>query len=232
VELWFASPYYELLYQHRNQAEAEQFVHVLTSRLGVSPPAQILDVGCGRGRYARAFAARGYEVDAMDYAATPMHLPEGVRFYQADFRAWTPPHLYDLVGSFFSSFGHTTSWDGILRSMKALRSFLKPGGYLVLDYLNIVQRNKVAHEVREMAGVRFEIERWQDSHAVCKRIRVQAPEGEKVYQEQLYKLTQGDLAGLADRVGLQVVDWWGDYEGQPFEVEHSPRLILLAKASG
>mgnify|MGYP001144639771 FL=1 len=227
---WFASPYYPLLYKHRDEQEAENFVKVLLRSLNISPPARILDVGCGRGRYARAFARLGFEVDAIDYAAQPLDLPEGVRFYQADYKDWKPPHLYDLVGSFFSSFGHTTNWDTVVRSMKALRSFVRPGGYLVLDYLNIARCNQTPHEVREIGEVRFEVTRWQDSHALYKRIRVHAEGEEEVYEEVLYKLTQGDLAALADRVRLNVVAWWGDYEGNPFSVEESPRLILIARA--
>lgn len=226
---WFASPYYALLYQHRDEQEAENFVKVLLQNLNISPPARVLDAGCGRGRYARAFARQGFEVDAIDYAAQPLDLPEGVRFYKADYRDWKSPHLYDLVGSFFSSFGHTTSWDTVVRSMKALRSFVKPGGYLVLDYLNIARRNPTPHEVREIEGVQFEITRWQDSHALYKRIQVHAEGREEVHEEVLYKLTQGDLATLADRVKLNIVAWWGDYEGKPFSVEESPRLILIGQ---
>jgi hypothetical protein len=55
-------------------------------------------------------------------------------------------------------------------------------------------------------------------------------EREEVYEEVLYKLTQGDLATLAERVKLEVIAWWGDYEGRPFAVEESPRLILVGRA--
>ena len=227
---WFASPYYSLLYAHRSDTEAEGFVRTLLTKLDSHPPARVLDVGCGRGRYARAFAKYGFEVDAIDYAAEPIDLPEGIRFYKADYKDWKPSYPYDLVGSFFSSFGHTTSWDTVVRSMKALRSFLKPGGYLILDYLNIAQRNTTPQEVREIEGIRFEIARWQDSHGLYKRIRVRDGEREEVYEEVLYKLTQGDLATLAERVKLEVIAWWGDYEGRPFAVEESPRLILVGRA--
>ena len=227
---WFASPYYALLYQHRDEQEAENFVKVITQSLNISPPARVLDAGCGRGRYARAFARQGFEVDAIDYAAQPLDLPEGVRFYKLDYKDWKPPHLYDLVGSFFSSFGHTTNWDAVVRSLKALRSFIKPGGYLVLDYLNIARRNPTPREVREIGETRFEITRSQDSHAIYKHIRVHAEGKEETYEEVLYKLTQGDLAALADRVKLNVIAWWGDYEGNPFSVEESPRLILVGRA--
>jgi len=31
-------------------------------------------------------------------------------------------------------------------------------------------------------------------------------------------------------VKLEVIAWWGDYEGRPFAVEESPRLILVGRA--
>jgi SAM-dependent methyltransferase len=77
---WFASPYYALLYAHRNDAEAENFVKVLLQKLNLHPPAKVLDVGCGRGRYARAFAKYGFEVDAIDYAVQPLDYQRGLDF--------------------------------------------------------------------------------------------------------------------------------------------------------
>ncbi len=227
---WFSSPYYGLLYRHRNLQEAEQFVGAIVRFLPIAPTSQVLDVGCGEGRYALAFAKRGYPVEALDYEVEPRLLPEGTRFYKVDFRNWQPVQPYDLVGSFFSSFGHVKSWDGVLSSMRALRRFMRPGGYLVLDYLNVAQRNTTPEEVREIEGVRFFIRRWQDTHLLHKEIRVEDKGKESVYSETLYKLTQGDLATLAERVGLAVVAWWGDYAGNPFVVQQSPRLILLAQA--
>lgn len=226
---WFSSPYYGLLYRHRDLREAEQFVEVILHFIKLPPSSRVLDVGCGEGRYALAFAKRGYQVEALDAQATPRLLPEEVRFYKADFRYWEPPQLYDLVGCFFSSFSHVKSWDEVITSMRALRRFLKPGGYLVLDYLNIVRRNPTPEEHREVEGVQFFIRRWQDSNLLYKEIRVQDKGTELTFLEILYKLTQGDLALLAERVGFMVVGWWGDYQGRPFVVEESPRLILVAQ---
>lgn len=227
---WFASPYYGLLYRHRDLREAEQFIDVILRFIKLPPGSRVLDVGCGEGRYALALAKRGCKVEALDAQATPRLLPEEVRFYKADFRYWEPPQPYDFVGCFFSSFGHVKSWDEVVASMRALRRFLKPGGYLVLDYLNIAHRNSTPEEHRELEGIQFFIRRWQDTHLLYKEIRVQDKSTEFTFLEILYKLTQGDLASLAERVGLKVVGWWGDYQGGPFVVAESPRLILVAQA--
>ncbi|GIV25077.1 MAG: hypothetical protein KatS3mg026_0769 [Bacteroidia bacterium] len=228
---WFASPYYRLLYAHRDDQEAERFVQSLLKRLELKEGTYALDAGCGEGRYARALARAGLVVDAVDEAFAHPNLPEGVRFFQADLRTWQPDRSYHLIGSFFTSFGlGMTSWDGLLRLMRRFSSWLQPTGWLVVDYLNIYQRNPIAYEERQVGEIVFRIQRWQDAFSLYKRITVEDPAaGKHVFEEQVFKLTQGDLTGLAQRAGLTVVEFWGDYEAGPFDIEKSPRLILLAQ---
>ncbi|MCX7606228.1 MAG: hypothetical protein N2170_03035 [Bacteroidia bacterium] len=121
-------------------------------------------------------------------------------------------------------------WDEVVRQMRRFFRWLVPEGWLVVDYLNIYKRNPIAKEEREINGVRFLIERWQDNFSLHKRITVISPDGEeKSYQESVLKLTQGDLAYIAERCGFAVEHFWGDYEANPFVVERSPRLIMLAR---
>ncbi|MCX7606229.1 MAG: class I SAM-dependent methyltransferase [Bacteroidia bacterium] len=105
MQEWFASPYYSLLYAHRNDEEARRFIQVLLRFLRLPSPAYALDAGCGEGRYARALAEAGLIVDAVDVAVSAPHLPPGVRFYMQDLQVWEPDREYHLIGSFFTSFG-------------------------------------------------------------------------------------------------------------------------------
>ena len=50
---WFDSAYYHLLYNNRDEHEAEKFVEKLTVQLKLQQGAQILDVACGKGRHAK-----------------------------------------------------------------------------------------------------------------------------------------------------------------------------------
>ena len=45
-------------------------VDALVARLGLQPPARILDVGCGPGRHANELGRRGYEVHGVDISET------------------------------------------------------------------------------------------------------------------------------------------------------------------
>ena len=51
-EEWFNTPFYHVLYQDRNEEEAEHFVSNLIDFLKVKKDKSILDLACGKGRHA------------------------------------------------------------------------------------------------------------------------------------------------------------------------------------
>jgi SAM-dependent methyltransferase len=65
-ESWFDSPWYPILYSHRDYAEAEAFVEKLLEHLSPGSGARFLDLACGRGRHSRTIHAHGYEVMGID----------------------------------------------------------------------------------------------------------------------------------------------------------------------
>lgn len=229
---WFASPYYRLLYAYRDDVEAMRFVKVLLEHVKLPLPAYVLDAGCGEGRYTRALAQQGLVVDAVDVAVAHPNLPEGVRFFQQDLRVWEPDRSYHLVGSFFTSIGlGMQRWDEVKQLVRRFAGWILPGGWMVIDYLNIHRRNPTSEEERIIGDHRFLIKRWQDSFMLYKQITVYAPDGAspQTYEERVFKLTEGDLYQMVERAGLEVKLTWGDYDGQPFHPTESPRIILLAQ---
>ncbi|MGA9270487.1 MAG: SAM-dependent methyltransferase, partial [Lutimonas sp.] len=59
---WFNTTYYHLLYDYRNEEEAEYFMSNLLKFLDLTPDDTILDLPCGRGRHARFLNAQGHRV--------------------------------------------------------------------------------------------------------------------------------------------------------------------------
>ncbi|MCX8111578.1 MAG: methyltransferase domain-containing protein [Bacteroidia bacterium] len=230
---WFSSPYYRLLYAHRDDKEAEGFVETLMSFLKLPAGANALDAGCGEGRYARALHKKGLSVDAVDIAVTHPHLPKEVRFFHADLRTWSPSHSYHLIGSFFTSLSiGMERWEEVRELVSRFAKWLLPQGWLVIDYLNIYQRNPLSREERLIQEHLFYIERWQDNLHLYKRITIRPLDKEgppHTFEERILKLTQGDLYQIIQRAGLLPITTWGDYEGHPFHPTHSPRLIVLAQ---
>jgi len=105
---------------------------LLAPEPGASPPPRALDVACGRGRHALLLAARGYAVDAVDYAlpalvtltrtAAARHL--NVRCLAADVTMWPLPSRYALV----------VVVNFLARDLfAALRAAVAPGGVLLYE---------------------------------------------------------------------------------------------------
>lgn len=82
----------------------------LTTEIGDLCPGRALDAGCGHGSDALWLAARGWEVTAVDFAATALaharstaaaigpDVDERIDWVEADLATWTPRrNAYDLV---------------------------------------------------------------------------------------------------------------------------------------
>jgi 2-polyprenyl-3-methyl-5-hydroxy-6-metoxy-1,4-benzoquinol methylase len=82
----------------------------LTAELGDLPPGRALDAGCGHGSDTLWLAARGWQVNAVDFAATALayarstaeamapDVAERIDWVEGDLATWTPqPDAYDLV---------------------------------------------------------------------------------------------------------------------------------------
>lgn len=109
------------------------FVERALDLLGPSETRRALDVACGRGRHALLLAARGYAVDAVDYAVPALVAVQraarerglDVRCLAADVGRWPlPRERYDLV--VVVSFLDRALWP-------ALRAAVVPGGALLVE---------------------------------------------------------------------------------------------------
>ncbi len=63
---WFNSPYYHLLYNHRDEDEALAFIRRIIVHLQPPITGRMLDAACGRGRHSRALAEKGFDVTGID----------------------------------------------------------------------------------------------------------------------------------------------------------------------
>jgi SAM-dependent methyltransferase len=108
-----------------------------------TPPARVLEVGCGRGELARAVAARRYEVVAIDPEA-----PEGAPFRAVTLEEFDDPGPFDAVVA-SRSLHHVPDLGGALDKIVAL---LRPRGVLVL--------NEHAWDRMDEATARWFVDRW------------------------------------------------------------------------
>ncbi len=236
---WFDRDEYELVYQHRDEREAEQVVDLIERLVRPAPGSEILDVGCGRGRHARVLARRGYRVTGIDVAERALQIAreraeaEGlhhVRFLRHDMREPLCRECFDGVVNLFTAFGFFEDDADHLRALQAMATALRPGGWLVQDFLNAdyVQRHLVPCDRFQLDGVEVVQERWIENGRVNKRIRLRRNGIEQVFYESVRLLRLEDFRKLYQEAGLDLQATLGDYTGRPFTSE-SPRLILYAR---
>ncbi len=235
---WFNHEAYELVYRHRDDQEAERVVDLIEQVVHPTPQCTILDVGCGRGRHARALARRGYRVTGIDVAERALQVArmraeaEGldIRFVLHDMREPFCTTCFEGVVNLFTAFGFFEAEIDHLRSLQAMAQALRPGGWLVQDFFNAdyVVAHLIPFDHFIYDGIEVTQERWIEHNRVNKRIRLRHNGSESVFYESVRLLRWEDFQRLYPQAGLRIQATLGDYNGHPFTSE-SPRLILYAR---
>jgi SAM-dependent methyltransferase len=237
-ESWFDSIHYQKLYSHRDHTEAIRFVDALVGHLKPAPEASMVDLGCGAGRHARRLAEKGFDVTGLDLSASSIEAARQsahrrLRFRRHDMRVPFGTTAFDYVFNFFTSFGYfddAAEQDAVVRNIA--RS-LRPGGHLVLDYLNVgyADARMTPEETRDIDGTCYRIRRWTDGRRFFKRIVVDDGRGGEplVYREQVARFSLADFQRLLLPQGLEIVELYGDYRLGAYDAKESPRLVLIAK---
>jgi SAM-dependent methyltransferase len=232
---WFDSPHYHRLYAHRDGGEAAQFIDRLIECHRLTPGSRVLDLGCGTGRHSSYLASRGFDVTGLDLSAESLwqaRLNEGpnLRFVRQDMRLPFRSCAFDHVLNLFTSFGYFEDPADHLPVVGNIAASLKPGGTLVLDYLNAYSANTPAatEEVIEREDTVYRLSRWRDAENIYKRIAIENGHTPLEYVERVARLSLADFRFMFRLYGLTIEETYGDYTLAPFDLAISPRLIIVA----
>jgi SAM-dependent methyltransferase len=240
-EDWFWSEAYTEVYDHRDEAEAEQLVDLIQREINPSPTAHILDVGCGRGRHARALARRGYRVTGIDLSETAIaearstagdeRLDGTATFQVGDMRDPVCDACADGVVNLFTSFGYFHDDAENEQALRAMATALRPGGWFLQDFLNapVVADSLEASTHQTENGLTIHQDRWIEDGRVNKEITIEHADGAQTFHESVRLYTLYDLKEMYTTVGLDVVTLFGNYDGDDYEPDASPRLLLYAE---
>jgi SAM-dependent methyltransferase len=201
-------------------------------------------VGTGRGRHALALARRGYAVTGVDLSARAVEVArqraarEALRatFLVGDMRTPVAHGRFDGAVNLFTSFGFFEDEADHARAVQAMTAALRPGGWLVQDFLNapFVRATLVPEDERTLGGARIHQARWIRDDApggprVEKRVTVHLGDGPPhVHTESVRLLTCADFAAFYDASGLDLLGTYGDDTGRPYTAD-APRLVLHAR---
>ena len=110
---------------------------------------------------------------------------------------------------------------------------MKPDGILVSDYLNVqYTENRLVHtEDKKVDGVNFHLTRWYDETHFYKKITVNDERLKEplVFHEKIAKFTLGDFNDMFTSHKLQIQEVFGDYQLQGYNINTSPRMIMVAR---
>lgn len=233
---WFDSPYYHILYKHRNCEEAELFIDNLINVINPLPDARFLDLGCGKGRHSIYLNKKGFDVTGIDLSSKNIdhakkHENEKLHFYVHDMKKIIRTNYFDYALNLFTSFGYFENERDNYATVQATFASLKPGGVFIIDFMNVkkVIKNMISRETKIIDGIEFNIRRSIENGFITKDIEFCDKRKEYKFREQVKVLTLNDFEKYLAATGLKILHLWGDYLLKEFDPETSDRLIIVAQ---
>ncbi|TNE53943.1 MAG: class I SAM-dependent methyltransferase [Bacteroidetes bacterium] len=234
-EEWFDSPYYHMLYSHRNEAEAEAFIDALTDYLDFPAGARVLDLACGKGRHSKALYERGLRVVGVDLSPCSIEAARkcetrDLNFQVHDMREVIPGQRFQAIFNLFTSFGYFDDASDNLKMLKSIHEMLLPNGDLIIDFLNVpwVLANMLEEETKKEGLIEFKIRRWYDGKHIFKQIEFDAEGRSHCFRERVQGIGINDFEKLLEASGFDLIKYWGSYQLETYQ-EASKRLILHAR---
>lgn len=230
---WFDTKYYTLLYRNRNDDEAKEFVRQLMKYYKPKKNTEMLDMGCGRGRFARFLHEYEMKVTGMDISPqlikkATVASPSEIEFVAHDIRKPFGKLEYDFIFSFFTSFGYFDTDEEHLLTLQNVYEALKIHGIFLIDYLNadrislnLPQKSEVTIE-----NIHFSLHKYFKNGYFVKEIQVDDHGRIYNYVEKVRAFSLRDFKNLFSRLGLQITACFGDYDLSSFDILQSRRLII------
>jgi len=218
-------------------------VDFLEKALRISPPADILDLGCGFGRHAIELALRGYEVTGVDISTELLAYAKkiaeekgvSVSWVQRDMRKTDFLDEFDGAICLFTSFGYFESEKEDFRVLSGVSQALMPGSRFVLDVEN-----------RDGLLMRYQPRDWWETKSgdlVMEERRFDPVKGrghtkivlidkgyKKMYNLSIRWYSVPELDRMLKDAGMRIHSLYGGLDGSNYGLE-AQRLVVVAEKS-
>lgn len=237
---WFSSPFSHKLYAGTTGSQTEAFVNQLIQHLRPAPGSLVLDSACGQGLISRLLASMGFRVTGTDLSAFNIDQAkqetgnrENPEFYFHDIRLPFWGNYFQLALNLSDSFGYYRTRRENDNAMRTIASSLRTGGVFVIDYPNTyyTESKLATQESRQAGDTHYLIQNGQNNTHFLQTITVtDASLKEPLkFSLQRAKLSLGDFTDMLSFQKMQVQEVFGDYKLSPYNLNESPRLIVVAK---
>lgn len=232
---WFGTRYYSLLYGHRDDADAAEWVGGILDRWQLPTGSSVLDLACGRGRHVRHFMEKGLRTTGVDISeasiADARTMLPGADLRVGDMREPVAQDAFDGICCLFTSLGYFDTKADDQQVFDAVATALRPGGRFVLDFMNTlcVLRDLVREERLERDGVRFHIQRQLVRDVLVKRITVSDGDETHRFEERVQTLFPDELEAMAVNAGLEIEGITDGPTWDPFDAQRSARFVLWTR---
>lgn len=235
---WFNSPYYHMLYEHRDEVEAKTFISHLINYLKPQADAKMLDVACGKGRHSKTLADLGYDVTGIDLseasiASAQKFAHDKLQFFVHDMRLPFFINYFDYAFNFFTSFGYFKTKREHDAAIRTIAQSLKPNGYFIIDYLNVhyEEDRLVPKTEKHTPYAEFIITKWHTDTHFYKQIQLVDDQKNlrHLNTEKVAKFSLGDFTEMLAYQEIQIKEVFGSYQFERYDIKKSPRLIMIAQ---
>lgn len=232
---WFASDFYQTVYNHRNISDANKLIELIISKTNLKQKSWVLDAACGFGRHSQIFAEKSMNVVGFDLSKTLLLRAkenlidlDNSFLLRGDIRNVYFKKKFDLISNLFTSFGYFDSDEENFSFVKNSTNFIKQDGFFVFDYFNqfYLEKNLIPSSEKEVNGIKISEKREIRDKRIVKEIIIQNSKNDKFYESvKLYN--KNEILDHFEKYGYKPKFIFGDYNGNNFDEELSERLVIF-----
>ncbi|MBV8046093.1 MAG: class I SAM-dependent methyltransferase [Paludibacterium sp.] len=241
--LSYTDPKLAAFYDALNAGDAD--FRFYESRIGPAP-CDVLDLGCGTGTWALRLAAQGHRVCALDPAEAMVAVARGkdrneeVQWHVGELSLLPPEAAFDVITMTGHAFQCLLADSDVAHTLRGMYERLRAGGRVMFETRNPAllpwrhwtPQGSLKRAPFDGGGT---LEYWNVLLAhIGQLIQFEShyrmlPAGTHwVSESQLRFMHRARLAEHLAAAGFDRVDWYGDWDGSPYESLESREIIAVA----